>query len=205
MMPPAESAVSAVDMWLLLTSVERAHRMVPFPRKTPDGEDVEVLMYVLSQEECIAAKATAERYARKLLKDDPKAATRSESGQGYEDILEMRASSELLFRACRKPHDPKSSFFPTPDAVGKHLTTDEVAVLVLQYRRVQMELGPIVNEMSKEEMDAWLELLAKGGSMFPFDRLSLAMRSQLLRYSACLSHGSRTGNSSPGTSPDEPG
>ncbi|MDB4992746.1 MAG: hypothetical protein JWM74_178 [Myxococcaceae bacterium] len=204
MKPPPEDQVPAVDLWMQLCSMERPHRLVPFPRKGPAGEDIEVAMFVLVQDEGVAAKASAERYARKILKEDAKAAARAESGQGYDDIMEMRSSVELLFRSCKHADDLKRPFFPTVEAISKALTTDEIAVLVLHYRRVQMELGPIVNELSEQEMDAWVEALAKGGAMFPFDTLSLGTWSLLFRRMASQLYSSRTASGSPGSPPGEP-
>lgn len=204
MKPPAESDVPSADLWTALCSMERPHRLAPFPREGLAGEDIELAMFVLTQDECIAAKAGAEKFCRKILKDDPKAASRPESGSGYEDILEMRASAELLFRSCKRADDTKRAFFPTVEAISKALTTDEIAVLVLHYRRVQMELGPIVNEMTDEEMNAWVEALAKGGAMFPFDTLSLGTWSLLFRRMACQLYSYQMASGSPGSLPVEP-
>jgi len=199
-MPPKDAQPS--ELWLQITAMPRPHRVVPFPRK---GIVAEIAMVVLTGDESMAAKASTERHVRKLLREDPKVATKGESGQGYLDLCEQRDSQELLFRACKQPGDLSRSFFPTIESIGANLTTDEIAVLVLHYRRTMAELGPIVSEMSQEECDAWIEMLAKGGSLDPFDLLSLGQQSRLMRYMAVQCWASRTGNSSPGTPLDESG
>jgi len=204
MKPPADADLPAHELWAAIIAMPRPFRVVPFPRRGPDGEPVaEMAMQVLTQEECIAAKASAERYVRKLLREKDNGATSPESGQGYADLCELRDSVELLFRSCRRVDDMTRPFFPTVEAVGKHLLTDEIGVLVLNYRRVQMEIGPIVNDMSQEEMDAWISVLAKGGSQFPFDMLSLGQQTQLFRHLARRLLLSQTDNSSPGEPREE--
>ena len=185
-------------------AMPRPHRVVPFPRKNAEGISVgEVAIRVLLQEECLAAKAASERYVRRILREqEAKGPTRGESGQGYADLADLRDAMEILFRACRNTDDLEKGFFPTVDAVGKHLTTDEIAVLVLNYRRVQIELGPIQSEMSTEEMDAWIDVLARGGSAYPFDSLSSGAQSQLMRFMACRLAGSPMDSSSPGSQLD---
>jgi hypothetical protein len=198
MKPPAE--IPADDLWAQITTMPRAHRVAPFPRQGPSGAPIcEIAIMVLSQEECMAAKASAERSVRKLLRDDGKA----EAGQGYVDLSEMRDSQELLFRACKRTGDLKKPFFPTVEAVGK-LTTDEIAVLVMMYRRVQAELGPIASEMSQDEVDAWIERLAQGGSLFPFDSLSSGAKSTLIVSMACRLWSFTKASSSPTPPPGEP-
>lgn len=198
MMPPTSDQISDSDLWTQITAMPRPHRLVDFPRTLPDGTVPKVAFQVLSQDEGMAAKASAEGKVRKILKDSGPA-----SGQGYADLSEMRESMELLFRACRQPDNMAKPFFPTVEAVGK-LTTDEIAVMVLNYRRVQMELGPIASEMSNDEVDAWVERLAKGGSLFPFDGLSSGAQSRLITSMASRLWSFMTDRSSPGSQPDEP-
>jgi hypothetical protein len=200
MMPPPENQVSAGDLWAQITASPRAHRTVPFPRALPDGTPVEVAMIVLEQEQAMAAKASSARWVQRMLRE--KGAPGEAFPEDRQALAEMRDAQELLFRACRRPADLAKPFFPTLEAIGK-LTTDEVSVLVMHYQRVQMELGPIVAEMSAEEVDAWIERLAKGGSLFPFDSLSLGAQSLLITSMAARLSSCTTGSSSPGPQLDE--
>lgn len=193
-MMPADN-ITPRDLWQQLTAMPRAHRMIDFPRKGPDGNPVgELAMWVLLQEEVISATGDAEKRVQRMLKD-------AGGKEGYDSLMELWLSCELLFRCCRKPEDISKKLFPTVEDIAKHLTTDEIGVLVFNYRTVQSELGPIVSEMSQEEMDAWIEKLAKGGALFPFDLLSTGMRNRLMIYMASRLYPSPTDSSSPGTPP----
>ncbi|WP_437767184.1 hypothetical protein WMF27_20510 [Sorangium sp. So ce281] len=203
MMPPPESEISAAELWLQITSVPRPYRLVPFPRKAPDGKAIgEIAMVVLTQEESMAATASTERFVRKMLKEQGALPQNGEVSAGYSTLFENRCSCEVLFRACKRKEDISRPFFPSIEAVAQKLTTDEIGVLMFNYTRVQSELGPIVGKMSQEEMDAWIERLAVGGSSFPLDSLSLAARSQLMLYMASQLYSSRMASSSPGTQPE---
>ena len=67
------------------------------------------------------------------------------------------------------------------------------------YMQTQAEVGPIVANMSQVEMDAWVEMLGKGGSTAPLALLSLDQASALLMYMASRLSVSPTDTSSPGT------
>jgi alkylation response protein AidB-like acyl-CoA dehydrogenase len=199
MLPPSETDVSAADLWTQITASPRAHRIVPFPR-TAGGACVEVAMVVLEQQDAMAAKASSARWVQKMLRE--KGAAGDAFPEDRQALAEMRDAQELLFRACRRAGDLGRPFFPTLEAIGK-LTTDEVSVLVMHYQRVQVELGPIVAEMSTEEIDAWIERLAKGGSLFPFDGLSSGAQSLLIMSMAARLWSFMTASSSPGQPPGE--
>lgn len=194
------SDIEAGDLWAQLTAVPLPHRPVPFVRKLPSGDPVMIDMVVLTHEETMAITASTERWVRAKLKDA--AAQKGEQSFAYESLFESRSSCELLFRCCRKVDDIESSFFPTPDSIQRSLTTDEIAVLVLDYTRLRAELGPIVHELSQDELDAWIELLVKGASSVPFAQLSLGAQHQLLMHMASLSHAVLTANSSHSTPPE---
>ncbi len=146
---------------------------------------------------------STEGFVRRMLKSNEALAQNGEPSIGYATLFENRASEEILFRSARRAEDLARAFFPTIEEIGRRLTTDEIGVLMFEYRRVQTELGPITAKLSQEEYDAWIERLATGGSAFPLDFLSLGAQSDLLMYMAKRLWTSRTDKSSAGSPPDE--
>jgi hypothetical protein len=198
--PP--SNIDPGDLFLQITQMPRPSRLVPFPRKGPDGEPVcQVAFWVMTQAEKMGAIAATEAWVRKQLKDALASAT--EARRGYEDLYANRASLEILFRAARHPQDLTKPFFRTQKDIADHLTQDEVAVLFNAYLRLEHELGPIVSELSDTEMEAWLLTLATGGATVPLDSLSWGARTQLMSFLARRALISSMGTSSPTTPPDD--
>lgn len=201
--PPSEEEISAKELWAQIMAMPRPHQIVPFPRKGEDGKPLgRIAMWVLTQEESGRAIAAAEAWTRRVLKEDKQLPQAGEPRTGYEELLENRKALEILFRCCRNPDDLNKGFFPAVEIIGQKLTVDEVAILLLNYVRVKSELGPVESEMGPEERDAWIEKLAKGGSLFPFDSLSLGAQSTLISYMAAQLWNSRMANSSPGSQQD---
>jgi hypothetical protein len=148
----------------------RPHELVDFPRKGPDGQPIcRVAIQVLSQEEHMAASAETDRYTKRLLKELPKD---NEARRGYDDIYNNQAAIEILFRACRKPDDVAKPFFPTPMEIAKHLSADEIGVMMNLYFMVRKKIGPIVSEMSEAEAKAWIRRIKEAGADFPLGLLS---------------------------------
>lgn len=209
--------ITPVDLWAQLTTLPRAHRVVPFPRVDADGVALgNVAIVVLDGDDVMLANINAEKYARdqykKIVGEIPKA---DEVNEAYSKSFNARASRELIFRSCKRADDclPDSRgvcttdhgklvpLFPTLEAIGK-LSTDETAVLVRHYMQTQAEVGPIVSNMSKSEMEAWIEVLGKGGSAAPLALLSSDQASDLMMFMACRLCSSPTDNNSPGTPHD---
>lgn len=195
--PPKD--VDPTDLWAQITTLPRAHRVVPFPRNGPDGLPLgSAAVVVLEGDEVQLANINAEKHARdaykKIVGELPK---RDEAGEAFSKAFNSRATREILFRACKKSHECSpdargvcttdhaklAPFFPTLEAVGK-LTNDEQAVLMRHYMQTQAEVGPIVSSMSQVEMDAWVEMLAKGGSAAPLALLSSDQASALMMFMA---------------------
>jgi hypothetical protein len=199
-LPPKDVAPS--ELFAKLTSVDRPHKIVDLPRKGADGEPVgQVAMVPLTQYEMMAAAASAEKQTRELLKGNLPQQT--EAQLGYNDVYNNSAAAEVLFRACKKPDDLKSSAFRTPHEIGTALSTDEIGVLYHHYETVKAELGPIVSTMTEDEVEAWVAVLAKGGSYLPLDTLSWGALTTLVLSMASLLQSFLTDRSSLG-SPAEP-
>lgn len=198
MKPPADLAPA--DLWAQITAMPRAHRIVPFPRRGPDGQPMgNVAMQVLYQAETQSATVCTENRVRRALKASEAMPGSGEPRQSYEILFETWASCETLYRCCRKADDISKPFFLTVEEIAAKLSSDEIACLLLAYNQVRAELGPIVSEMSQEEMDAWIEMLAKGGSTVPLASLSLGAQSRLVLYMASLLYLSPTDSSLPGS------
>lgn len=141
--------------------------------------------------------AAAEDFARKHIKDGKK------DELGYERLFTDAICVELLFRACRDENNPEQTTFPTPKHIREALTTEECGRLFEHYLTVQLELGPLVVTMSDDEMEAWIDRLAEGGSSFPFDLLSSELQKIVLLHMAFQLRSSRMDTSSAGSPPEE--
>ena len=187
------------DLWALLCELPRPHKIVEHPRKLADGSPVELVMWPMSQEEQLAASASAEAFTRRLLKDaQPKS---DEARRGYDDIYQSEAAVQVLFRSCRRKDNFNLPFFPSLEAI-RSMSTDEVSVMFMMYLTVQADVGPIVARMDKEEMDAFISRLIESGNKFPLDSISPALLKDLVislvsRLSTYL-----TATSLPGSQPE---
>lgn len=202
-MPPPKN-IPPDQLWVELSKMPRPYRIVDFPRKHPEtGEPMgRVAIQVLSQSDQIAASAEAERFTRNTLKGALEGNAQSgERTQSYDDIYNNASVDEVLFRAVRRADDPNALFFPTVQAIRTKLSHDEVAALFRMYMIVQTELGPLVAEMSEGEMEAWVEVLVKGGSAVPLVRLSSDGVSNLVMLMARRLHSYSMATSSSGTPP----
>lgn len=193
--PPAD--IPASELWLKLSAKERPSRVVDFPRKGEDGEPVgQLRIRVLTQEEQMICAAAAEKVARDHLKESKK------DDLGYERLFSDALSVEVLFRSCRDINDVSKALFPSPKALRAALSTEECGMLFQHYLTVAVELGPTALTMSDEELEAWINRLADGGSAFPFDLLSSDLQTILVVYMARQLKLLRA-NSSAGSPPDE--
>ena len=188
--------IAPSDLWVQLQALPRPHRLVDFPRTGPDGNPVgQVAVFVLTQEEQVAANAAAEMFSRKLLKDGKR------GDLGYEAIFNNEGAVQVLWRACRDTGNLKRHAFPTPVAMREQLTADEVGTLFEHYLTVQLELGPTLATLTQVELDAWCEKIAEGGAYF-LDLLSRDMQKALLISMASRLARLPTGSGSAGTPRD---
>lgn len=183
-MPPKD--IAPADLWTQVTAVPRGHRVMDFPRKGADGLPVcRVAMVVLTQEEQMKCNVNISAFLRKYVKDNgAQIPNTNEQDFAYKNLYEMQVAIEVLYCACKNPDDITKPFFPTKNAIAQSLLPSEIAILFKNYARVQTELGPILSQMSAEEMDAWIEVFVKGGSEFPLDSLSLDGVTGLLMHMA---------------------
>lgn len=176
--PPTD--VAASELFLKLSSATRPGDIVDFPRKGADGEPLgQVRMVVLTERELVAAAIDAEKFAQKHLKTDMKL---SDSSQGYLDVYRHESAVQILHRSCKRVEDDMAKLpaFPSPNEIRDVLTPDEIAVLLEEYYLVQAKYGPIVARLSREEVEAWINKIAEGGSAYPLAFLSSETKDGLL-------------------------
>lgn len=194
--PPTDIPPSA--LWAKLASAERPSKVVDFPRKDKNGDSFgQIAMRPLTQMEQMSCSKAAEDTAKKHLKE-----TKRED-LGYERLYSDAYILETLYRAARNPENVAYPAFPTPKSLSEALTTDECAMLYEHYLTVKLELGPLITEMSEDELEAWIDRLVEGGSAFPFDLISLELQKILVLYMAYQLRSSPTGSSSPGSPAEE--
>jgi hypothetical protein len=196
-LPPKD--VSAATLWMKLQELPRPHRFVDFPRKGADGEPIgKIAMFVLTQEEQMICATTAEKFAKEKLKDGKK------DDLGYESIYGNESVIQILYRACKDADNLTRSAFPSPQAIRQQLTTDECSVLFEAYLTTQQDFGPIVTQLSSEEVDAWIDRLAEGGlAASPLESVSPATVRTLIASMASRLRTLRTDKSSVGSPPDD--
>ena len=189
-------------LWASLTQIPRPWKVVDFPRLDPitKKHHGKVAIWVLSQQEQHAATAEAERVVSTLLKDQSRKKT--DENTGYDIMFNNEATVQVLARACRDPENIKRPAFPSAKLMSKEFSTQEIGALMSAYIQVQAELGPIVANMSPEEMTAWLDRIAESaGATVPLYFLSPEMKNELLIFSASRLKSYRTVTSSAGSPP----
>ncbi len=199
-MPPEDG----FKLFTEITALPRPHRLVPFPRVNPKtGENFEIAMWLLTEQESLLVASEAEKITRKLLKDNLPG--KDEQAKGYNDVFNNASAVELLYRACRDPNDITRPLFPNKQAIGDALTVDEIAVLLNHYFTMQVELGPIIGGMTDDEVQAWIKKLAEGGSSSQYflNSLSWEALKGLLTAMAIQLFSSQTDKSSPTLPPEE--
>lgn len=199
-MKPNES-IQPGEYWAELTKYPRPNKTIDFPRKKPGTTEpiCQIGMVVLTQGEQLQAAANALRRTRKLLGDE--SAKPGEWNSAAHEIYQSCISNEVLYLSCKDPTDTelKKPFFRGIPDIEKYLSVDEIAVLMMHYIHIKSDLGPIVSEFqSDEEMDSWIETLARGGNFDPLLSVSQPLLIRLVAYLAGLLYSSQTDNSSAG-------
>lgn len=196
--PPTD--ISPSELWVALTQIPRPWKVVDFPRIDPITKESvgQLAIWVLTQEEQIAASAEADRVAKQLLKDPQRD---GDANIGYSNVYGNEATVQVLYRACRDVKDVMRPVFPSASMLRKHLSVDEISVLAVLYMQVQGTIGPIVASMSAEEEKLWIGRLADAGDVFPTAALSLREMEALLLSSAKQLVSFWTATSSAGSAP----
>lgn len=158
--------------------------VVDFPRFDEAGEPIaKVHVRLLTVREEDLALANARKYVSEQLR------TRSEDLPWRPEELEHNARvTELLAVACRDAEDPSKPFFPMGVIdLRQHFTAEEIGVLAAHYAELKSRTHPRLREMTEEEMDEWLRVIAEGAMANPFAFFSVERLQTLCEYAArCL-------------------
>lgn len=201
-MPPKN--IDPTDLWAQITQMPRAHRIIESPLVLPDGSKVPMGIWVLTQEESQLCIMEADKWTKKMLKENGQTYRSDEKTKSYDDLFETRATMEVLFKACRKAHKVEEKFFSTVADMAKKLTTDQIGTIFREYLIVQQEIGPIIDKMEQYEFDAWVEKIAVGGSAHFLGLLTLGAQNQFIVSMACQLHNLQMDKCSLTTQPEEP-
>lgn len=184
------------ELWVKLTEL---------PRPLSDeytfharGVDVGTLRFwVLTSQELSSVRVEAARETKKLYGEDA-----VKGNLAYEEELEEQKALHLLQLACRQPTDPRFPTFIRAADVRAQLTDDEITVALTAYAQFRRASGPVISELTPDEMEAWIKVLAEGGSRFPLARASGEVLTDLTMYLVSKLHTFVTPTSSAGSLPD---
>ena len=185
------------NYFLLLQGDPRPHEIVPFPRKI-NGKEFNVAMVVLTAMESTLCKAEAERKAQALLKEA------KNNSKGYELLYNDFCAVNILWNAVRWENDINQKFFPTKDNILEVLTVDEITILMDDYYSLLLHKGPVISQLSEEDLKVWMERIIKDGnsSSFLFNSFSSEALKSLINGLVGELKNLRTANSSSGGVPE---
>ncbi len=144
--------------------------------------------------------AEADRFAKQMLKEGQR---KEDENLGYRGIYSNETAIQVLFRACRDADDLTRSAFPSTKLMRHTLTADEVTLLFELYIGVQLEVGPIIAYLTREEMEDWIVRLEEGGSAIPLALLAPQALNSLVLFMASRVVNSSTATTSHGSPQDD--
>ncbi len=197
-LPPPN--VKPVDLVAEFMARPRPHRKVESPLLDNSGKKIEMTMWILTHREQQICLINAEKFTTKLLREMGMSTPKSdEKSEGYHSVFDNRIAAEVLSIACRKNENIMDPCFLTAEIISAALSTDQIAVLYNTYLLLQKELGPIVSKMEQYEMDAWVDVIQKGGAINFLASTTLEAKIQFLQYLASQLSNLPTDNSSSST------
>jgi len=195
--PPKDKHPSV--LWQKLLERPLPSVVVPYPVRKGEQSPGNVRIRLLSESEMMRVRANSELTAKEMLQG------KSAVGDlGYEEIYRNESIIELLAIACRDVDMPELPVFPSAMHARAQLITDQFAVLATLYNELRRTAGPIVSDMTDEEMEAWIKVLTEGAEVGPlaFAQLSSEAKTDLILRLAARLRTSPTGNGSAGSPPD---
>lgn len=188
------------ELFAKLAERPRPYEIVPFPAKRGTEPIGSVRLQILTESEMHRARADAERTAKAMLNGQTRV-----GDLGYEEIYRNELVIEMMVLAARDAEMPELPIFPTAKHAREYVTTDEFGVLAVAYNALRREAGPIISEMTEEELEAWDRALTEGVKVGPlaFSQLSSEAKTDLILHLAARLKDLRTGNGSAGSQPGE--
>jgi len=135
-----------------------------------------VVFHVLSSGELLSVKANAHKATIALLGPDSKGSV------AYEEVYDDQRALGTIHLATRQPDSPEFPVFQTLAEVRENLTDDEAGIVLSAYSIFRKEIGPVISELTPDEMEAWIEVLERGVSRFPLSRFTGEALMDLLMY-----------------------
>lgn len=173
--PPKDRRLGEL-MSRVITRGRLPNATVDFPRYDEQGQAVsKVYLRPLTQLEQDQARANAAAYVQDVL-----SSKRVDAKWRPEELEDNAVMAEVLAIACRDPDDPSKPFFPYGVVETRECTTDELAMLAVDYANVKEAAYPGMSSMSEEDMWTWVRAFEEDAARFPFSRVS---RSRLEAFS----------------------
>jgi len=167
MIKPPED-VKASDLFRKLLETPFPTKVVPFPRKNPDGSwAANIRLRVLSQDDMDQARILAQESL-----DKRRFSAEKLTGVVLKELAADTVARELLAIACLAENssgdDPNGQpiygrLFVDGSQLGK-FTGDEIAVLFNSWQMVQRSFGPLESNI---DVDSWINRLVEGGDALP--------------------------------------
>ena len=189
---------SKAGLWAELAKRKQPSKLIDIPIYDDKGKSIgQIIIRTLTHDDHIAIGKQGILECDRTFADDKDKIDRNH--QLYRERLENVTAKHFLFRACRDPEDVEKPFFPTPDHVGKHLSNDEIAIILKNYQTLQDEKGPLFAYMTPDQLETWVETLATDAeqSGYFLDRILPAAQSQLILSMANQLWNYQTGKFSP--------
>jgi hypothetical protein len=144
----------------LVGAKERASKIVDFPVYDGNGKAIgQVLLKLLKQKDYEDIQIITKKETARKLQDDKVDINSDVYKEIFEYTWQNIANRHVLFRLCKDPANPDFPFFTTPDEIGD-LAPDVLEYFNIQYGNLR-NLNPLVNNMSFEEMEKYIEDAAK--------------------------------------------
>lgn len=189
------------NLWFDLAKRSRPSKVVDFPALDEQGKPLcQVCIRTLTHDDHISIAKLSTIECDRTFSEEKNI---DRNGQLYRERLENISAKHFLFRCCRDPLEDKP-FFPTPDHVGRHLSNDEIAMLLKHYQTLQDERGPLIAYMTSDQMSDTIEKLVKDAENSPYflDRILPEAQNQLILFMANQLWNYQTGKFSPGLPPE---
>ena len=148
-----------------LSKRKQPSRLVDLPVKDENGESIgKIIIRTLVHDDNVEIQKAATLECDRIYKDEKI----DHNSDIYQKRFDNIAAKHFIFRACRDPENPEKPFFPTPEHVGKHLSNDEIMLLLRHYETLQSERGPVIAYMSDNQFEEWVGKLAKAAEDSPY-------------------------------------